>query len=169
LAHNIHYTDTYREKCFVAWYNAGKPSVAIFALSAPEDEYGRVAGKQAIINWSVEWRERAEALDAEVRNQLESKLVAEKAEMLKRHADVGKKMQNIALEYLDKPEIINKLTPNSALRLLVEGLKTERISVGMPDVLEEVMTKTDEELLEDITKLITSGKSEIIIDQDDDS
>jgi len=87
--------------------------------------------------------------------------------MLKRHAVVGKKMQDIALEYLDDPDVINKLSPNSATRLLVEGLKIERVSVGMPDVLEDVMTKTDEELLDDITKLITEGKSEFIQDNDD--
>jgi hypothetical protein len=167
LKTNIHYSDEFREQCFIEWYNLGKPVPASYVHNAPTSRDGRKPSIQSIINWIPEWRERAEILDEEVRKDLEKKLVAEKSEMLKRHAVVGKKMQDIALEYLDDPDVISKLSPNSATRLLVEGLKIERISVGMPDVLEDVMTKTDEELLDDITKLITSGKSEFIQDNDD--
>jgi hypothetical protein len=167
LSINIYFTDDYKEKCFIHWYNSGKPPASTYMINAAPDENGRIPSHQTLIKWTRDWRERAELLDQEVRKQLEAKLIAEKAEMLKRHAVVGKKMQDIALEYLDDDEILDKLTPNSALRLLVEGLKTERISVGMPDVLEEVMTRTDEELLENITKLITDGSSEFILDVDE--
>jgi len=163
------FADNFREKCFIDWYNAGKPPMASFMHMVKTDDQGDTPSKQTLDVWlRKEWRDRADILDEEVKIQLSSKLIAEKVEMLKRHAVVGKKMQDIALDYLDDPNIQEKLSPNSALRLLVEGLKTERISVGMPDVLEEVMTKTDEELLEDITKLITEGSSEIIIDHDRD-
>ena len=167
MANNLYYSNDFKEKCFVEWYNEGKPPITAFSFTVGEDEYGRKPSKQILFTWSEEWRKRAELLDEEVKKQLEARLIAEKVEMLKRHAIVGKKMQNLAVEYLDQPDMIKKLSPNSAIRLLVEGLKVERISVGMPDVLEEVMTKTDEELLEDITKLITDGSSEFMIDKDE--
>lgn len=161
------YNENYKTGCFITWYNGGKPSISkLYAMLEPTEE-GNIPSKVQLNNWLKGWREQAEFLDQQVKKELEAKLIAEKAEMLSRHAKVGRKMQGLALEYLSKDDVVDKLSPNSAIRMVVEGWKIERSSVGMPDVLEDVMTKTDDELLEDISKLITEGSSEILIDEQD--
>jgi len=159
------FTADYKEDCFYQWYSLGKPSMQVFSAKANPDIDGFVPSKASFDSWSKEWRERARILDEQVMRELETRMVAEKVEMLRRHADVGKDMQDIAIEYLDKEENIKKVTPSVALRLLVEGIKIERASRGMPDVLEEAINKSDEELMDDIAGLFEKTNMEITEDE----
>jgi len=82
-------------------------------------------------------------------------VISEKIEMLKRHADVGLQMQNMAIEYLNENR--DELSSPAAVRMLVEGIRIERESRGIPAALDKMMNMTDEELMKEVTGLIEKG------------
>ena len=64
-------------------------------------------------------------------------------------------MQNLSLEYLEAHA--DDLTSAGAVRLLVEGIRIERESKGVPEALEKMSKMSDADLLEEVKKLATSS------------
>jgi len=56
------------------------------------------------------------------------------------------------------------LSANAAVRLLVEGVRIERDSVGLPQALEKMIDADDEDLLERVQKLTKESQAEILTD-----
>lgn len=105
-------------------------------------------------------------LDEEVSRQLSERLIAEKVQMLNAHAAVASEMQNMALTYLrGNPE---KLNSNTALRLLVEGVRIERESRGIPRTLEKMSEKSDEDLLAQIEDMLVRAPASMEPLEDED-
>ena len=104
----------------------------------------------------------SEDLDKQVSIELESRLVKEKVEMLSRHAKLGVYMQDMATVYLEGHK--DSLSANAAVRLLIEGIRVERESKGIPQALEKMMSKTDAELLEEVKELTEGARVEILED-----
>jgi len=151
------FSSQYREKIFYIWYNHGKPgSMNLLPFITPEiDEWGRIPGKYALDSWiEDEFFPRAIQLDTEIKKQLDALLVAEKVEMLKRHADVGLRMQDMAIEYLNENR--EELSAPAAVRLLVEGIRIERESRGIPAALDKIRDMSDEKLMDQIKEIVTS-------------
>ena len=155
-----HYSEVYKEKLFELWYKQGKPSRAIFHRRIPTDEANRLPNTQTIQNWiENEWRERGEALDELVMEELNSRLVYEKVEMLKRHAEAGQRMQTMAVEVLEKLEP-DDFTSSSLIRLWAEGIRIERESVGIPQALEKMTKLSDEQLVDEIKEIFSHSTVE---------
>jgi len=96
-----------------------------------------------------------------MREEMEARMIKEKVEMLYRHAEVGRKMQRKALERLDSiPD--DELNANASVRLLVEGIRIERDSVGLPQALEKMLDKEDDDLLAEVERLIGDAPGEIL-------
>ena len=106
------------------------------------------------------FQSQAEDLDKQVSIELESRLVKEKVEMLSRHSELGVYMQTMAKDYLEANE--SSLSANAAVRLLIEGIRVERESKGIPQALEKMLSKTDEELLEEVKSLTEGAHVEIL-------
>lgn len=145
-----------REKAFYIWYNNGRPGHSklkeLLKSSIPEKE---LPNEWSIREWVTDFNSRAYELDKQVHEQVEAIVIAEKVEMMKRHAKVGVQMQDLAIEYILAHKYDLK-TP-VAVRLLVEGIRIERESRGIPEALEKMSKLTDEELLEEIKQLMTSS------------
>jgi hypothetical protein len=62
--------------------------------------------------------------------------------------------------FLDENE--SNLSANAAVRLLIEGIRVERESKGVPQAVEKMMNKSDDELVEDIHKLLKDSNIEIL-------
>jgi hypothetical protein len=60
----------------------------------------------------------------------------------------------------------DELSSNALVRLLIEGIRIERESRGIPQALEKMVNKTDEELLDEIAQL-TGGAEVEILDVDE--
>lgn len=151
-------TPEYKRSVFTTWYRAGKPQAsALLKLIDPDPtngfKYNQVALSTVITS---EFRPMAESLDAAVQEELESRLIREKIEMLDRHSKTGVKMQDIALEFIDSNK--DQITMNSALKLLIEGIRVERESRGIPQALEKMMLKSDDDLLADVQKILSSAE-----------
>lgn len=159
------YSEGYKQQVFQIWYNSGKP-IAVDLLDMipnPETNYGRKPSAITIHSWIAQFQEQAESLDLQVREKIDQELVLAKVEMVKRHAEVGKEAQKIALEWLRS----NPLTAAAAVRLLFDGAELERGALGIPEALSKLVTMTDEQLLEELKKELESGKIEVIEPDED--
>lgn len=158
------FSRTYKNDCFLDWYKLGKPPASEYWLKMSLDEHGRRPARTMLTKWFTKWKDRAKVLDAEIEMGIVEDTIAEKIEMLNRHADTGREIQTLSLNYLR--EHANELTPHSAVRLLQVGVEMERDSVGVPKALENMSKLDDESLLKEITAIISS--SEVTIEAIED-
>lgn len=146
-----------KEKFFYTWYNNGRPSAAKFHTILQTKFPGEfIPTVNTLDGYMPEYKHRALELDAEAHMQIEAAVIAEKVEMLRRHAVTGFKIQNIAIEYIEAHQ--DQMSMPAAVRLLVEGVRIERESRGIPEALEKMSKMTDEEVLEEIKQIITSSQ-----------
>ena len=143
-----------REKVFYIWYNNGRPGFlktkSLIKEHLPDAE---MPNDWSLKEWITDFNARAFDLDQRVHEEVEAMVIAEKVQMMKRHAEIGLLMQNKALVYL---EHATDITSAVAVRLLVEGLRVERESRGIPEAIEKMSKLTDEEILNEIKQLMTS-------------
>jgi len=162
------FSEHYKEQLFLLWYAEGKPSIPSFMRVIPPDTEGKKPSKVTLTTWSSEeWRTRANLLDDEVKQQIEAHAIAEKVEMLSRHADIGKNLQETGAEYLK--EHADELKPSTAVRMIVEGVRIEQNSRGIGTAFKEMVETSDEELTEKIGRLMEKSQVEILQIEDDDS
>ena len=162
MSKSQYFSDDYKYQTFLLWYNSGRPGGKKLRQMIPSN-WGETIPTSATLHIWVngeKFQSQAEELDKQVSIELESRLVKEKVEMLSRHSKLGVYMQNMATDYLEKNE--SSLSANAAVRLLIEGIRVERESKGIPQALEKMMNKTDEELLEEIKSLTEGVQVEIL-------
>jgi hypothetical protein len=114
------------------------------------------------------FEERAAVLDKQLANEIEGRLIQEKVEMLYRHGEIGRTMQNRALEKLETVEI-EDLPTSAAVRLLVEGVRIERESVGLPQALEKMINSSDEDIMDRLESLMEEAPADILVIEDAES
>lgn len=142
----------YKDEVFMLWYRSGKINSTRLHQLLPLDRYGRKPARPMLMNWMKDFEKRAEPLDQAVKAELSNRMVQEKVEMLNRHADIAVELQEKALDYLRNTE--TDIGSASAVRMLVEAIRIERISRGVPQVLEKMATMSDEDLLKEAEKLL---------------
>ena len=156
------FSDHYKEELFLLWYTEGKPSLTALRNIIPKSPSGHLPTLPVLQKWARDnnWRDRAEKQDEKVRQELEEKLVAVKVEMLERHAETGKEIQQIGLDYIrDNPD---KITPGIAVRMIVEGIRVEEGSRGIGAAFKKAVEMTDEDLLSTVEDLLLKSKVEIL-------
>lgn len=160
LSGSVRYSDDYKTKVFQIWFNNGKPIIEdlLEMIPIPETNYGRKPSISTLQNWVNGFKEHAEMLDVQIREEIDNNMVASKIEMLKRHAEVGREAQKIALDYLREAE----LTPSAAVRLLADGVAIERGASGIPEALAKLVGMTDDQLLEALKKELEDSPIESI-------
>src|SRR3990167_2801564 len=126
LGKGLAYTEKYKNQLFEHWFKNSKMGYNNFHKIAFPDENGRIPAEKLLQRWiDDEWRARGEHLDNMVMEQLNAQLVHEKVEMLKRHADVAKEMQELAIENLRQMPL-DDFTSSALIRLWSEGIRIER-------------------------------------------
>ena len=157
------FPEEYKNEIFMLWYNHQKPNANnLFTLLPPEKFSGEIPTAGTITMWiNTIFKPRAKLLDEQVMAELEGRMVKEKIEMMNRHADVATKMQNIAIKYLERTDIQDKLSPSSAIRLLIEGIQVERESRGLPQAMDKMINKSDEELLKELETIIDQSPARL--------
>lgn len=167
LTQNRFYTDDYKEECFQVWYNSGKiPAYELQKrIPHPTTNMGNKPTKRTLQIWVNEWSGRAKELDEGVRETMDDAIIAAKVDMLKKHVQTGITMQNIALDFLEEHKA--EMTAASAVRLLVEGLRVERESMGIPGMLEKMSEMSDEQLLEEVTKVFENSDVRMLDDENE--
>jgi len=156
------YTDDYKYQVFLLWYNSGKPAARATWNMIPESWGDHKPNSDTVAIWirSDRFQDQAKALDESVVKEIEARMIKEKVEMLSRHAQIGFDIQNLAIEkIMDKDA---ELSSNALVRLLIEGIRIERESRGIPQAIEKMTTRTDEELLDEIQRLTGGAEVEIL-------
>lgn len=162
------FNESYKNELFLLWFKNHKPSAKRLDRMIPE-EWGEDKPSQKSLNlWIKEiFKPRAVVLDRQMQDELEGRLIQEKVEMLYRHGGIGRKMQGVAMEKLDEIDP-QDLSSHAAVRLLVEGVRIERESVGLPQALEKMLSSEDEEILDRIEQLTETSQADILVIDDDE-
>lgn len=155
---SINYDANYKEQAFWIWYNSGQISGAKLALKLSEIDPD-VPSVVTLGKWITSWQERAEELDQEVKDQFSAEVVQTKVEMLRRHAEIGKELQDIGLEWIRENK--GSLTAAAVTRLIKDGYEMERASVGVPEALTKMLSVSDEELKKQIEAALTGDDLEL--------
>lgn len=156
----VRFTEEYKSTVFYTWYNLGKPTATRLQKALdPDPSSGEIPASTTLHKWIKEFQERADFLDLQIQEELENRIIKEKVEMLRRHADLGQKMQTMAMDYLKRVEENKEdLKVPNAIRLLVEGIRIEHESRGIPSALEKMINKSDEDLLKEIESIMTRAE-----------
>lgn len=128
-AGSVQFTEEYKNEIFMLWWANGKPNTTYLHQTIPPFKLGsteKTPSRPTLDEWMKSFKEKAEKLDEELMEKLSATAIAEKVKMLERHIDVAMKMQNMAIDFLENAE--DSLNSNSAVRLLIEGLRIERQS-----------------------------------------
>lgn len=151
------FNDDYVRKAFYLWYNGGKLPAQILWNQLPDTAEGIKPTRITLERWiKNDFAPLAAELDVKVQTEIQARLIEEKISMFTRHAKVGKQMQEMAIEYLEEHR--GELSSNNAIRLLVEGWRIERESVGLPTALEKMRDMSDDDLLEEVKQLMSSSQ-----------
>jgi hypothetical protein len=154
----IVYDSNYKEKAFWTWYNGGQiPSHKLSILLTEQED--SVPSVETLRSWINDWRERAEELDQEVKNKFSAEVIETKVEMLRRHASIGKELQDIGLEWVRQNR--DQLTAASVARIIKDGYEMERASVGVPEALTKMLSTSDEDLIKQIEAALTGDDLEL--------
>ena len=144
----------YKDQAFMTWYRAGQIGALRLFSILPLDNNGRKPTKDALQIWIREFQDRAKDLDEAVKSELNDRMIQEKVEMLNRHSEIAVELQDRALNYL-RTVNDDDLGSSAAVRMLVEAIRIERISRGVPQVLEKMANMSDDDLLREAEKLLT--------------
>lgn len=150
------------------WYSSGQPSVyRLHDVMPPCEDTGEKPTITTLQNWvKDEWKERAAAMDEEVRRRMDARLVQDKVEMLNRHADEGKILQELALKVLTNKDGVS-IKPALAEKMLMDGAKLERMSADIAAIITQMADKSDKELIDEFQKLIDKNPVQISIIEDE--
>lgn len=155
------FPDYYKDQIFYVWFEAGKPGASsLRKIIQPLQGTTLVPSVSILHKWiHEEFQSKAEELDIQITQTFNDQVVASKVEMLQRHIEIGKKMQEVAIGWIESN--LESMNPNAAVRLLVEGLRVERESAGIPEALEKLTTMSDEDLLQEINDLISNSPTKV--------
>lgn len=147
------YTDTYREACFLAWFQNGCPKGKQILECLPSDEHGRKPHISHINEWMTmyDWYARADVLNSEVSRRIEIQAVEDKVKMLQKQAESGEKLQQMGMDYLDTAGFDKSA---DALRAVIQGAELERASKGLPSALIKISEMEDSKLADVISALM---------------
>lgn len=108
--------------------------------------------------WSstYDWVNRAiaydEYIDAQARIKLDRDAIKRKADMLKRHAGIGKALQSFGLQHVQTTKQPAKAA--DAISAIKAGVEIERKSEGLPEYLIEVMEASNDDLTRQYNELL---------------
>ncbi len=160
------YSEEYKWKIRQQWYQEGRPTPVKLLNSIAPDEHGRKPNPVVISMWRKNelWDIWADELDSRVMAVAEDSLIVQKAEMLKRHAQVGWLMIDKGIEFLASGIFDSS---SSAVAAIKAGVEIERTSRGIGDMLVRMSQMGDDALKQEIMKYINrASENNQIVDAD---
>lgn len=160
------YTQTYKDTLRQFWYAMGRVELATLLKmeDCPKDNFGRIPNKQNVTKWKKEdmWDFWADDLDARAMVIVEDDLIAQRIEMLKRHANVGFMMVEKGKEFLVSGTFDSS---SSAIQAIKIGVEIERTSRGVSEFMAKTAQMDNSAVKDEIMKLIArASENNQIID-----
>ena len=157
--HHSGFSQSYHDDAFNLWYSAGKPNVRQLYQMLSDNPDGRKPSHATLHTWvKDEFMEKAMDMDQEVVDEIKKNLIQSKVEMLERHVNLSRKMMEKGFEVLDNPK--SDISVGNAVRLIIEGVRIERESNGIPDMLKKMALMTDDQLVKEIEQLASKSPVE---------
>lgn len=150
------FSDDYQLEVFNIWYNASKPNQKqLIDLVNSDPISGMKPSERTLKEWiNTRFVVRALDIDNQVAERVEQELVAQRVGMLERHAQLGMKMQDMGIEYLEEHGVGSA---RNAITLLVRGVEIEHEARIAPiDILQKLDKLSDTQLIEEL-KNYSSG------------
>jgi hypothetical protein len=146
------YSETYQTTCKHIWYSHGRCSEPRLLELVPIDEFGRKPSIDTIGKWRVEqlWGIWADTLDEKALAKAENNLIKQKADMLRRHADLAQNLITKATDYLNEEGFD---TSASAVAAIIKGATLERESRGLGEMMVRISQMSDDDMKKEIAKL----------------
>ncbi len=173
MGNQIDYTKDYIEACFRAWYAAGSPGMgnvdgrpsvggSRVIKSLPPDENGRRPNIITVISWMTKygWRERADALDAEVSIRLDRESVEKRIETLRTLAEAGKNLMEKGLAFITSGASFED-NPSAAVRAVVAGAEMQFKFAGAADRLSAITQMSDKQIEQKLLQLLGKESREV--------
>lgn len=150
---NLLFTPTYIEKAFATWELHNHPTIGVLIDLLEEDENGRKPEPVTIGSWKIKygWDNRSSTILAETQKQTDRQLVQVRMDMMKRHAELAKDVEDEAWQYLKETGFDSSA---SAVSALFKAIDEEKKSTGMGIALAQVFTMSDEDLQKQMNRLI---------------
>lgn len=155
------------QRVFVLWFDAGKPSADELWPVIKEESPKMCPSVRVLTRWIVDdFIKKALELDDKIERKIDDTLIERKLDMLNRQAELGRKMQETAWQYIEENDVGST---KNAIALLKLGLETERAAMSVPGFLKGIVGKSEAELLDELKDMLT-GDPDIIdlIPADDD-
>lgn len=147
------YSESYIEQAFVVWLENGQPPMPKLVLMLDTDDQGHRPAKETLIGWynKYGWGEKAAGLDQRATQQYEADYVANKALMMGRHAEIGRKLANKGWDWIEKHEIRSAF---AALRAIELGIQMEKDASNLGALLDTVAKMGDEKVMSKLDQLL---------------
>jgi hypothetical protein len=161
-----HYTDDYIEQSFYVWYDNNKCGSHKLVNLLPKNDDGNSPARMVIERWMHEkgWRERADALDAQVSMELDKKVIDKRTAMWERLAEIGEQEAEMGFQFLKEHGIQKEET---ALRAISDGTTLQQKAVGGAELWQRLTSMTEEQLNKELLKLTGKApKNEFDVDAD---
>lgn len=162
MPNTIDYDPNYVEASFRIWYESGSPALwgtggrptvagTRFLNSLPPDLSGRKPTLSTVRRWTevYGWRERSDALDAQVSIKLDKEAVQKRINVLKKLAESGEALMEKGLKFIqgDDPFIDN---PSAAVRAVIAGAEMQFKYTGAAERLAAISQMSDKQIEQQI-------------------
>lgn len=156
------FSDDYKNTVFMIWWKHSKPTVLKLKNLIPTDpETGITPSEPTLRLWIKDYFiPKSAEMDQEFYDQVQEISIQEKVEMLQRHSATAVTMQELAKNWII--EHGDQLTMSSAIRLLIEGVRIERDSKGIPDALQKMSELSDDELLDEVKQILSESGGDFL-------
>lgn len=181
MSHNTQdYDQTYIEACFRIWYESGSPGLKtknglatargthVMKILPPAPD-GRKPNIVTVDRWmdKYAWRERADALDAEVSMRLDRDAIEKRIEVLKTLAESGKELREKGLKFIQSSTEPFADNPSAAVRAIIAGAEMEFKYAGAADRLAAIALMSDKQIEQEILRLLGKESGEQVENEDE--
>lgn len=147
----VPFDEDYKEKCFIAWFNAGCPGARTTLGVLPDSKDGRRPSVATITLWmdNYQWRLRAADLNAKALAKVNESLVDTKADLLKLQFENAVALARKAFEQMLENGFDSS---TAAVQAYFRATAEQRTAMGLSELLQRVGNMTDDELQKKIAE-----------------
>lgn len=166
------YTTEYKEACFYAWYEAGRPHLNGIVQCLPEAPGGGKPSSITVRKWMnggdgwENWKDHADRLDDELRQKLDKSAIKKRAKMVEELAEHGQKLIEIGMEYLEGEEPF-KDNPAAAVRAVTQGIEIKFKYTGIGESLLAISQMSPKQLETEALRLLGKNAEIITVESED--
>lgn len=152
------FSDDYKRELFYIWYNASKPGPkGLLEIISSDPVSGNKPSERLIETWITnDFKPMALDFDQSANDQMRERAIALKVEMHERHAEVGKELQSMGIEFLREYGVNDAKT---AVRAVIVGSELEAKNRGVGDILDAINKMTNDEVVDNIKKAFLEAKN----------